>query len=210
MKGLSWLLIAVLVAALGAGGFIAQQELSGLKSEIGALAQKVESIESFVKSEQELRKATELPPNADLPRVIDSLNRTNQQLAAAEETIKKDVARIDGDIQKQAEAIAKAGADAGTALQKVRFDTLLATIRGHILKIKLDLSDRNVGVVKNELDLANASLANAAAAATEENKKAIEEIRAALLKAKAELDVNLPAASNRIDLLWHDLGKLRK
>ena len=41
-----------------------------------------------------------------------------------------------------------------------------------------------------------------------EQKKAIEELQGTLKKAKDEMDINLPAAINRVDLLWHEMGKL--
>ena len=46
--------------------------------------------------------------------------------------------------------------------------------------------------------------------ASDENKKAIEELQSTLKKARAEIDTDLPAALNRIDLLWHEMGKLLK
>jgi len=45
---------------------------------------------------------------------------------------------------------------------------------------------------------------------SDENKKVIEELQGILKKARAELDTDLPATINRIDLLWHEMGKLLK
>ena len=44
--------------------------------------------------------------------------------------------------------------------------------------------------------------------ASDENKKVIEDLQGILKRAKTEIDNDLPAAINRIDLLWHDMGKL--
>lgn len=46
--------------------------------------------------------------------------------------------------------------------------------------------------------------------ASDENKKAIEELRSTLQKARAEIDSDLPAALSRIDLLWHEMDKMMR
>ncbi len=210
MKGVSWLIIAVLMAGLGIGGFYFYQETTELRSGILDIRQKLDRVEAFVKSEEEIRKVTQLPADANLPKVITSLNSTNAKLSAVDDSFKKEAARLDGDVKKQAQAIDKLNKDTVAMTQKNTFDTLMAVIRGHILKIKLELSNKNVGVVKSELDLVNDLLTKATAIATPEHKKAIEEIQAALQKAKTEADTNLPAASSRVDLLWYDLVKIQK
>ncbi len=48
----------------------------------------------------------------------------------------------------------------------------------------------------------------AAEVASDENKKTIKELQDILKKARAEIDTDLPAAINRIDLLWYEMGKL--
>jgi len=210
MKGTSWLIIAVLLAGLGVGGFYFYQQTTDLKSNILDLRQKLDRVEAFVKSEEDIRKMTQLPADANLPKVITSLNSTNAKLASIDDSFKKEASRLDGDVKKQAQAIDKLNKDTVAMTQKNTFDTLMAVIRGHILKIKLELSNKNVGVVKSELDLVNELLTKASAIATPEHKKAIEEIQAALQKAKAEADTNLPAASSRVDILWYDLVKIQK
>jgi wobble nucleotide-excising tRNase len=206
----SWLVIAVLLTGLGLGGFYFYQQTTDLRSDVLALRQRLDRVDAFVKNEEEIRKMTELPADANLPKVITSLNGTNAKLAAVDDAIKKEASRLDGDIKKQAQAIDRLNKETVAMTQKNTFDTLMAVTRGHILKIKLELLNKNVGVVKSELDLVNDLLKKALAIATPENRKAIEEIQAALQKAKAEADTNLPAASSRIDLLWYDLVKIQQ
>lgn len=210
MKGTSWLIIAVLLAGLGVGGFYFYQQTTDLRSTVLDLRQKLDRVETFVKSEEEIRKMTQLPADANLPKVITSLNSTNARLSAVDDSLKKEASRLDGDIKKQAESIDRLNKETIAMTQKNTFDTLMAVIRGHILKIKLELSNKNVGVVKNELDLVNDLLTKASAIAKPEQKKAIGEIQAALQKAKTEADTNLAAASSRVDLLWYDVVKIQK
>ena len=210
MKGISWLMIAVLLAGMGGGGFYFYQQTTDLRSNVLDLRQRLDRVEAFVKSEEDIRKMTQLPADANLPKVITSLNSTSAKLSAVDDSFKKEASRLDGDIKKQAQAIDKLNKETIAMTQKNTFDTLMAIIRGHILKIKLELSNKNVGVVKSELDFVNDLLTKATAIATPEHKKAIEEIQAALQKAKAEADSNLPAASSRVDLMWYDLVKIQK
>ena len=210
MKGISWFIIAVLLAGLGVGGFYFYQQTTALKSDVLDLKQRLDRVETFVKSEEEIRKMTQLPADANLPKVITSLNSTSTKVASMDDLLKKETSRLEGDIKKQAESIEKLNKETVAMTQKNTFETLMAVIRGHILKIKLELSNKNVGVVKSELDLVNGLLTKATAIATPEQKKAIEEIQAALQKAKTEADTNLPAASSRVDLLWYDVVKIQK
>jgi len=210
MKGTSWLIIAVLLAGLGVGGFYFYQQTTDLRSNVLDIRQRLDRVETFVKSEEDIRKMTQLPADASLPKVITSLNSTNTKLSAVDDSFKKEASRLDGDVKKQAQAIDKLNKETVAMTQKNTFDTLMAVIRGHILKTKLELSNKNVGVVKNELDLVNELLTKASAIAKPEQKKAIGEIQAALQKAKTEADTNLAAASSRVDLLWYDVVKIQK
>ncbi len=210
MKGTSWVFIAVLMAGLFVGGFYFHQQTTALRSDVLDLRQRLDRVEAFVKSEEDIRKATQLPADADLPKIITALNAAGTKLATIDDSLRKEASRLDGDIKKQAEAIEKLNKETVAMTQKNTFDTLMAVIRGHILKVKLELSNKNVGVVKSELDHVNHLLAKAAAITTPENQRAIEEVQAALQKAKAEADTNLPAATSRVDLLWYDVVKIQK
>ncbi|MBM4140292.1 MAG: hypothetical protein FJ242_02190 [Nitrospira sp.] len=84
----------------------------------------------------------------------------------------------------------------------------MASIRGHILKVKVDLVAKNIGSAKNELSLIDEAFEKAKTSASDENKRIIEELQVTLRKARADIDIDLPAAINRIDLLWHEMSKL--
>jgi len=111
-------------------------------------------------------------------------------------------------LRKQAETIDKMNKESDDRTQKIMFDARMANIRGHVLKARVEIVAKNVGTAKNELDIINDAFESIKASASDENKKAIEELQATLKKARAEIDSDLPAALNRIDLLWHEMGKL--
>jgi F0F1-type ATP synthase membrane subunit b/b' len=76
------------------------------------------------------------------------------------------------------------------------------------LKARGDLQYKNIGTAKTELNLIAEAFEKAKTSTTDENKKAIEELQGILKKALSEIDADLPAAINRIDLLWYEMGKL--
>jgi hypothetical protein len=84
----------------------------------------------------------------------------------------------------------------------------MALIRGHILKARVEISSKNVGTARSELDLINDLLTEAKSSASGKNKEVIEELRGSLKKARTEIDIDLPAALNKIDLLWYEMSRL--
>jgi polyhydroxyalkanoate synthesis regulator phasin len=84
----------------------------------------------------------------------------------------------------------------------------MSTIRGNVLKAKVDLVARNIGTAKNEIELMSGTLQKAKSLTTDENRKVIDELQGILKKAKADIDTDLPSAINRIDLLWNELSKV--
>jgi hypothetical protein len=185
---------------------------SGLRSEVQNLTQRVQKIE-------EEAKAAPLPPDADVRNIIQAVNSLSlkitsldgsfkQEMSATHEAMRKQSAETGEGIKKQTEAIDKMGKETQMAIQKLKFDAIMASIRGHILKVRVDLVTKNIGTAKNEFELIHEVFDKAKASASEENKKAIEEFQSSLRKAKTEIDADLPSAINRIDLVWYELGKL--
>lgn len=220
------LVIILLIAAFVAAGYyglpiLIEKETAVLKSEVQDVKQRLQKIEEFIKSEEEARKVTQLKPDADLQHVIKAVNAISSRVAHLDDSFKKDMSIVDETIKKQksateetmkkqAEAIDKINKDTKAVTQKIMFDAAIANIRGHILKARGDLLYKNIGTAKNELDLISEGFEKAKTSATDENKKVIEELQGILKKARADLDTDLPAAINRIDLLWYEMGKLLK
>jgi chromosome segregation ATPase len=196
------LIVIILIAALGVGGYwglpiLIEKETLGLKSEVIDLKKRLQNVEEFIKKEEEARKAGQLPSDTDVQKIIHTVNSILSKITSMEEKLKN-----------QSETINKSNKDYQSKIQKMMFDAAMANVRGHLLKVQVELKSRNIGTAKNEIDLINERFERAKTSASDEQKKAIDELQAGLKKAKEEMDTNLAAAINRIDLLWHEMGKL--
>jgi hypothetical protein len=160
-----------------------------------------------------------LQPDADFQKVIQTVNALHMKVVALEDSFKKSAAALDETVKKQnaankealrkqAEAMEKITKETQSKLQEIMFDATMALIRGHILKARVEISSKNVGTARSELDLINDLLTEAKSSVSGKNKEVIEELQGLLKKARAEIDTDLPAALNKIDLLWHEMSRL--
>jgi polyhydroxyalkanoate synthesis regulator phasin len=209
-----FLLFIVVLAGVGYFGLpvLIQKETSGLKTDIQDIHQRLQKIE-------EESKAAPLPPDADVQKVIKTVNAMyaktfsledsfNKSILTIDETMKKQNTMNEDALKKQAEAIANIDKETQAKIQGIMFDATMANIRGHILKARVELVAKNVGTAKGELDLINELFSKAAIVSSDENKKSIRELQTSLQKARTEIDTDLPAALNKIDLLWYEMSKL--
>jgi predicted amino acid-binding ACT domain protein len=207
------LLIAVLI---GAGYFgipvLIKKETAGLKADVQDVKQRLQKIEEYT-------QIAPLKPDADFQKVINSVNALYAKVVSLEDSLKKRTSSINDSIdrqntltkealKKQAEALEKFSQETQVKIQELMFDATMANIRGHILKAKVEISAKNVGVAKTELDLINELFSKAVTVASDKNKNAIKELQASLQKARSEIDTDLPSALNKIDLLWYEMSRL--
>jgi hypothetical protein len=213
------IIVILFIVAFAAAGYfglpiIIEKETAVIKSDVQDLKLRIQKIE-------EESKVATLKPDANLQQVIKTVNAVSSRVASLDDSVKKDISRVDETIKKQksateealkkqSEAIDRINNETRVITQRIMFDATMANIRGYILKVRGDLQYRNIGTVKTELDLISDAFEKAKATATDENKKVIEELQGIVKKAKAELDTDLPAAMNRIDLLWYEMEKLLK
>jgi len=212
----TFIIILAIVAIVGIGYFgipiLIEKQTAVLKSDIQDLKQRLQKIE-------EESKAAPLKPDADIQKVIKTVNTVYHTVTSLEASLKKDFSVANETIQKQgkateealkkqADAIDKISKEIEAKIQRIKFDAAMASIRGHVLKAKLDLESKNIGTSKNELTLIEEQFEKVKTSASDENKKIIGELQLTLKKAKADIDNDLPAAINRIELLWHELDKM--
>jgi hypothetical protein len=218
-------LIFVILLLLAFGYFglpiLVDKETVQIRSDMQELQQKVQKIEEFIQGEEDARKSTQLTPDADLQKVIRTVNAFASRVAVLEDTRKKDVSDIDKKLKEQQETqktvlstqterIDSMNKETKSSTQKIEFDAAMANIRVHILKAREDLLYKNIGTAKAEFLLISEALEKIKNSASEHNRKMIEELQRILMSAKNEVDSDLPAATNKIDLLWHEMGKLLK
>lgn len=211
------LIILLLILVLTGAGYLGlpiliKQETSGLVADIHDVKQRLQKIE-------EESKAAPLQPDADVQKVIKTVNAIYLKTVSLEDSLKKSTSAIDETIKKQsivtqealrkqADTIDKIDKETQAKIQEIMFDATMANIRGHILKARVELVAKNVGTAKAELELINDLFSKASVVASDENKKSIRELQTSLQKAKVEMDTDLPAALNKIDLVWHEMSRL--
>ena len=215
--------VILLLLAFGYFGLpiLVSKETVQLRSDIQVLQQKVQKIEEFIRGEEDARNSTQLTPDSDLQKVIRTVNAFASRVAVLEDIRKKDLSDIEKKLDElqetqrtalgeQTERINSMKQETKNSAQKIEFDTAMANIRVHILKARGDLLYKNIGTAKAEFVLISEALEKIKNSASEENRKMIEEFQRILISAKNEVDSDLPAATNKIDLLWHEMGKLLK
>ncbi len=211
------LIIVILIAAIIGAGYLGfplliKKETAGLGSEVQDMKQRLQKIEEFT-------RIAPLQPDADFQKVIKTVNATYYKVVSLEDSFKKSTSTVDEAIEKQkttieeafrkhAEAIDKMNKDMQAKIQEIMFDAAMANIKGHILKARVEIAAKNVGIARSELDLINELFSKAAEVASDEDKKGIKELQASLKTARTEIDTDVPSALNRIELLWHEMGKL--
>jgi hypothetical protein len=211
-------ILALIVITIGAGYFglpmLIEKETAGLRTDVKDLKNRVQKIE-------EESKAAPLKSDANVKEIIKTVNAIYQKMDSLESSFQKDMSVTNETIKsqrtvteetlrKQAETIDKMNNELESKIQKIMFDARMANIRGHILKARIEIVAKNVGTAKNELDLISGAFEDTKASASDENKKTIEEFQTTLKKAKTEIDTDLPAALNRIDFLWYEMGKMMR
>jgi hypothetical protein len=229
-------ILALIVVTVVAGYFgipvLIQKETAGLRSDVLDMKQRLQKME-------EESKVAPLKPEANVQEVIKTVNAIFHKMNSLEVSLNKGMSQTDGAIKsqgnateealkkqaeaiekqktatdeafkKQAEFIEKTNKEIQDRMKKIMFDAGMANIRGQILKARIEIVAKNVGNAKNELDLISGAFENTKALASDENKKAIEELQTTLKKARAEIDTDLPAALNGIDSLWYGIGKMMR
>jgi hypothetical protein len=203
------ILIVIILIAVGTvvGYFgipiLIEKENAVLKTDVADLKQRLQKIEDE-------SKAAPLEPDARIHNVIRTVNALYSKAESLEKSMKENVSKADktmedqkssleGTMKKLKEDVDTINKDTKSVVQNIKFDASMANIRGHILKARAD---------KTELDYISEAFEKVKTTASDENKKIIEELQGILKKAKTEIDNDLPAAMNRIDLLWHEMGKL--
>ncbi len=220
----------IIIAAAGYFAFphLFKAGMADISTEVKALDNRLQKVEAFIKNEEEMRVASHLSKDANVSQIVDKINATVTRLAAledavskkessftrgiakAEESSRKVSEKIMADMADLAKSIEKEGKEIERLNQKIVLERNIMLVRSHLLRARMELSLKNLDTAKKELDLASDLFASVGIDKDPSWKESIEDIQASFRKAKGEIDLNLPAAIQRIDLLWHDLDRLSK
>ena len=97
--------VVVLILVIVAGGYLGlphliDKETTELRLEVRDLKEKVQKIEAFVQSEEDIRKVTQLTPDSDAQRIIKTVNAVSLKLKTLEESTNKGVSAADEAINR--------------------------------------------------------------------------------------------------------------
>ncbi len=220
----SLLVTAVLIAIAGIGAYfilpgLIRENTSDLNLQMKQANERLQKIEGYIAVSEQASKEGQLKIGADAQTIVNMMNQQISRIDALSVKTKGDIKRIDDEMTgqknriekglKQQEETAKKIDDATKSLvQTTQFRGILANIKRQILKVRLEISDKNIGNAKNELNLIDARFDKASALASAQEKTTLKELHQMLRKIRADLDTNLASAANRLDLLWHELEKL--
>ncbi len=214
----------VLVVGLGAAGYFAvpfliEQKTGGLRAEVKDLRQRLENAELFIKGEEEARKNVRIESGADAATITRAVNAmaskvtklessVSTNLSAADAAVKEQKAATAAALKKQAESFEKESGEVRAQLREAIFKTRMSEVRGRILKVKTDLLAKNIGTADAEIGVLVETLEKMKKDVLPETIKMLDTVQASLRKARGEMTTDLPSAMKRVDLLWHDIGKI--
>lgn len=220
------LVAGVLIVAAGAGAYfllpvMIQEQTAGLRSQLQQTEERLQKVEAYIQSEEKEIKAGQLKIGSDANTIVKALNKQTARIDAMEGKITGEIkhigdetgkqqTRIEEGLKEQIETSKKISAEAKALVRMTAFDSLLNNIKGQILKARMEVGDKNITVARNELDIIDKQFDKALIIASDDEKAGIGELHEMLRKVKADLDVNFSSAVNRLDLLWHELGKLQE
>lgn len=134
---------------------------------------------------------------AEIGALRDALARQQEETATRMQALE----------QSLNERIGQQGAQTAEALAAdLRLRSLLIRTHGHVLKARVDLSEGNRGLAREELALAAQSLSAAVAAAPEARKPQVEELPVLLEQARTALILESATVRDHLDLLWHRIS----
>jgi hypothetical protein len=207
------LVIGVLIGAGYFGlPFLIEKKIAGLRSEVEDLKQRLQKMELE-------SKAAPLPPEADAGKIIKTVNAISlkttsleasleREKSALEDSLKRQKMSTEETLKKQAETAEKNYRETVSRIEGINFGAAMAGIRAHILKARFEIGTKNLGTAKAELEFIDELLRDAAGSVSGERKRVLQDLQSTLKKARTEIDTDLPSATNKIELLWHEISQL--
>jgi len=216
-------LTALIISIMGYlfGTMLIKRELAPLKGEVVQLQARLQASEEFIKTEEEARQRTGLTADTKFPDVVKTVNRLAVGQKSIEDLMQVRFADYDArlagmkaatesgmsKLSQQAEETTK---KTNQRFQDSALQARIEDARIRLVKVKSELLARNIGVAKGEIDLLSQTLEDGKKIVGDSGSKraSLERLQGMVKEIKAEMDGNLVAATDRIDLLWHELAKL--
>jgi len=198
-----------------------KRELEPLKDDVVQLQARLQASEEFIKTEEEARQRTGLTADTKFPDVVKTVNRLavgqksiedlmQVRFADFDARLAEMKAATDGGMNKLAQQAEETTKKTNQRFQDSALKAKVEDARIRLVKVKSELLARNIGVAKGEMDLLSQTLEDGKKIVGDGGSKraSLERLQGMVKEIKAEMDTNLVAATDRIDLLWHELTKL--
>ena len=214
----------ILVVGLGATGYFAlpfliEQKTGGLRAEVKDLRQRLENAEVFIRGEEDARKNVRIESGADAATITRAVNALASKVTKLESSVRADLSAADvavkeqksataAALNKQAETFEKESREVRAQLREAIFKTRMTEVRGRLLKVKTDLLAKNIGTADAEAGVLVETLEKVKESVLPEARKSLDAAQTSLRKARGEMTTDLPSAMKRVDLLWHEIGKI--
>lgn len=206
------LIVAFAVAGYFGLSFLMEKKTADLRSDVQDLKQRLQRIEDE-------SKAAPLLPDADTGKIIKTVNAISLKANSLEASLEKEKSFLEDALnkqkmsteealKKQAETAEKNYRETLSGIEAINFGATMAGIRAHILKARFEIGTKNVGTAKAELEFIDELLRDAVSSVSDERKKVLQDLQSTLKKARTEIDTDLPSATNKIELLWHEISQL--
>lgn len=183
------------------------------------MKQRLQNTELFIKREEEARKNVRIESGADTATITRAVNSLASKVTKLESSVRADMSAADtalkeqrsstaAVLKKQTEALEKESGEIRVKLREAAFKIRMSEVRGRLLKVKTDLLAKNVGTADAEIGALVETLKKMKESAVPEVRKSLDAVQASLRKARGEMTTDLPSAMKRLDLLWHEIGKI--
>lgn len=213
--------VALAAAAYFALPLLIEKETQGLRSELADFKQRINKTEAFMDQEEKAQKAAKVKSDAGLPQAIKALNALSSKVSSLEDGLKKEAAQkeemfskqkalLEESLKKQNDLLDKTNQDNQAKMQKMSIEILIGRIREQILKFKNEVTNKNIGLAKNELETILKTAGQLKDSVGQGKADTMAEVLTLIKKAQAEVDLDLPSAVNRMDLFWQEINKLLK
>lgn len=214
----------VLVVGLGAAGYFAvpfliEQKTGGLRAEVKDLRQRLENAEVFIRGEEDARKNVRIESSADAATITRAVNALASKVTKLESSVRTDLSAADAAVKeqksanaaalkKQTETLEKESGEVRAQLREAIIKTRMSEVRGRLLKVKTDLLAKNIGTADAEIGVLVETMEKMKKDVLPETIKKLDIVLASLRKARGEMTTDLPSVMKRVDLLWHEIGKI--
>lgn len=207
----------VLVAAVSAGAAygVFQWLIEGERAESAAFQQELQTEqERLVAQMEQVQQAAEearllMTQNGTTTTLDQRLQQMDHLATELQKTRTEFDQKLQAVQQQVVDQVAQQGKETAQALSlELQWKSLVTKAQGEVLLAQVHWAEGNRGLAKDELGIAIKSLQDAAAAAPDPSKAAINEVVTLAEEARGALILEQSSSRDSLNLLWHRVSDL--